>query len=183
MQSAFPPALGAELGAAICPPPPDEAHTASPWSLITAVHGTVPLHVLLVKAIRPSSSSIQTRGCAKTTPSKQRPSAPQGHRTTVAGTWAVTLGVRWWLVGGPAMLLYEQGFTPHASTHSTPRPPEVCESEACVVAAVEGEERLEAGNPQAPPGDSGTSRGPGSWPTWSVWPGNCSQLPGDPDGD
>lgn len=47
------------------------------------------------------------------------------------------LGLHRWLVAGPAMLLYEQGFAPHASSHSTPRPPELCESEACMVAAVE----------------------------------------------
>lgn len=108
-------------------------------------------------------------------PPKWKPSAPRGHRTTV-DTLAVVLGVCWWLVGGPAMPLYEQGFTPHASSHSTPGPPEVCYPVWWPLSRVRNGWRL--ANPQAPLGDSGTSRGPGSWPTQSVWPGNCSQLPG-----
>lgn len=131
------------------------------------------LHVLLVKA---NQALVQTRGCAKATPPKRKPSAPRGHRTTVEDTLAVVLGVCWWLVGGPAMPLYEQGFTPHASSHSTPGPPEVCYPVWWPLSRVRNGWRL--ANPQAPLGDSGTSRGPGSRPTQSVWPGNCSQLPG-----
>lgn len=98
LQSPFPPPLGAELGAAICPFPPDETHMASPWSLITAVRGIVLLHVLLVKADQALVVIDTDQRMCQDHPPKQRPSAPeatgQQSRALWPSRWGCTGG--WW---------------------------------------------------------------------------------------
>lgn len=132
--------------------------------------------MLLVKAIRPSSSSNFRPEDVQDHPLETEALCPSRPQDNSRGTWAVTLGSALVAGGWSSVLLYEQA-SPTRLLPQHPKSLQRCvRSEACVVAAVEGEERLEAGKP--------TGATWGLWhvtgarpagPTRSVWPGNCSQ--------